>query len=162
MCFGCWSGDSCDQQLEDSQCVISAAGGTPFIFEDYWVDHPEAAITIKASDHIGYDHQHPRLEAAIRALHEMMGNAVTAGKHIVVGVGSTELISAALFALAEDAEPAQVWAAPPFYSGYTRTRASLTSGPPGGAGPTAPPGLPKGPARRCWGSPTAPPARDSS
>ena len=40
-----------------------------------------------------------RLEDAIRALHALVGNAVTDGREIVIGIGSTELISAALYAL---------------------------------------------------------------
>ena len=128
-CFACYTGDTCAELLDDSSCVLQLTSGTPFLFEDYWVEHPEAEITILPSDHVGYDRQHPRLERSIRALHDLVGNAVERDRHIVVGIGSTELISAALFALAADAngadtddgdggEPATVWAAPPFYAGY--------------------------------------------
>ena len=84
-CFACYTGDTCAELLDDSSCVLQLTSGTPFLFEDYWVEHPEAEITILPSDHVGYDRQHPRLERAIRALHELVGNAVMRDRHIVVG-----------------------------------------------------------------------------
>ena len=128
-CFDCWTGATCSERVltADAACVVEANSGTPYIFEDYWVRHPEAAVTIKASAHIGYDHHVPRLEAAIRRLHALVGNAVVDGSmHVVVGIGSTELINAALYALADDVlspEPAArqsalVWTQSPYYNGY--------------------------------------------
>jgi aspartate/methionine/tyrosine aminotransferase len=128
-CFDCWTGATCSERVltADAACVVEANSGTPYIFEDYWVRHPEAAVTIKASAHIGYDHHVPRLEAAIRRLHALVGNAVVDGSmHVVVGIGSTELINAALYALADDVsspepaarQPALVWTQSPYYNGY--------------------------------------------
>jgi aspartate/methionine/tyrosine aminotransferase len=122
-CFDCWAGLDCSERLTGDACVVMANSGTPYIFEDYWIDRPEASITILPSYHLGYSTEPvlPRLEAAIRALHALVGNAVTEGKHIVVGLGSTELISAALYALSDSdpsASPAAVFAERPYYSGY--------------------------------------------
>jgi len=135
-CFDCWTGSTCSERLPDESelCVVVANSGTPYIFEQYWVAHPEAAISIKPSYHIGYNPDMPRLEAAIRSMHELVGNAVVdETKHVVVGIGSTELINAALYALADDVsagehpsssppsqrrQPAAVWTQTPFYSGY--------------------------------------------
>ena len=69
------------------------------MFEEYWVAHPEALTSILPSYHIGYGSHLPRLERAIRDLHKLVGNAEVDGREIVIGVGSTELISATLFAL---------------------------------------------------------------
>nr|KYP70242.1 Alliin lyase 1 [Cajanus cajan] len=53
-------------------------------------------------------------------LHKVVGNAVTEGRHIVVGTGSSQLILAALYALSSpDAhEPISVVSAAPYYSSY--------------------------------------------
>ena len=105
LCFDCWSGETCEQRLYGSGCVVQANSGTPLIFEDYWVKHPEARISIKSSFRIGYEPDAmPRLEEAIRSLHDLVGNAEHRGRDIVIGVGSTELIAAALYALAPDAQ----------------------------------------------------------
>lgn len=59
------------------------------------------------------------LEKYIRKLHTIAGNAVTAGRYIVFGVGSTQLLSAAVYALSAEnnsTSPARVVASIPFYS----------------------------------------------
>lgn len=125
-CFDCWTGDACEERLHGDACVVHAAGGTPLIFEDYWVAHPEAETVLRPSYHIGYGDEMPRLEHAVRELHAMVGNADLRGQHVVFGIGSTELINAALYALAttcghtetDGAAPSsRVWAEPPYYSG---------------------------------------------
>ena len=45
-CFDCWAGEGCDERLHESECTIAATSGTPYIFESYWVNHPEPTITI--------------------------------------------------------------------------------------------------------------------
>jgi len=126
-CFDCWTGATCYEPLplDAAECVVQAGSGTPFLFEEYWVAHPEAAIEITPFNHVGYGADVPRLERAIRAVHRLVGNAEVDGRHIVIGVGSTEMINAALFALsqsppADGAAPpeATIWAERPYYSGY--------------------------------------------
>lgn len=58
------------------------------------------------------------LDVQIRALHAVVGNAITEGRHIVVGTGSTQLYQAALYALSspEQSEPTSVISAAPYYS----------------------------------------------
>ncbi|KAG6399881.1 hypothetical protein SASPL_141366 [Salvia splendens] len=61
----------------------------------------------------------PKLEQEIKNLHNLVGNAVVEGRHIVVGNGSSQLIQAALYALAEPLDPPSpisVVSATPFYS----------------------------------------------
>ena len=104
LCFDCWSGEAAS-----SASMVADAWFSQFWdainFEDYWVKHPEARISIKSSFRIGYEPDAmPRLEEAIRSLHDLVGNAEHRGRDIVIGVGSTELIAAALYALAPDAQ----------------------------------------------------------
>ena len=51
-------------------------------------------------------------------LHNVVGNAVTEGRHIVVGTGSSQLFLAALYALSptDSPEPISVVCATPYYS----------------------------------------------
>ena len=128
--------------------------GTPYIFEDYWLAHPEPALVVRPSYHLGYSpfeanplagsfdagvvdnlgakeiRAMPRLERAVREVHALVGNAELDGMHLVFGLGSTELVNAALYALAQRAaaaapaptspprDTAAVWAARPYYEGY--------------------------------------------
>ena len=57
------------------------------------------------------------LEKKIRKLYATVGNAVTEGRYIVFGAGSTQLLNAAVHALAADASslPAKVVASAPYY-----------------------------------------------
>jgi L-tryptophan--pyruvate aminotransferase len=67
------------------------------------------------------------LEQAIRKLHGMVGNAVTEGRYLVLGVGSTQLYQAALFALADSSQatPTPVVSATPHYSVETTNKQLL-------------------------------------
>ena len=60
----------------------------------------------------------PQLGDAIKGLHRVVGNAVTDGRHIVVGTGSTQLLMAALYALSSPSagHPVSLVAAAPYYS----------------------------------------------
>lgn len=51
-------------------------------------------------------------------LHTLVGNAVTEGRHIVVGTGSSQLFLAALYALSpqHSPQPINVVCASPYYS----------------------------------------------
>ena len=149
VCFDCWTGDACADATPLDACVVAAAGGTPLLFEDYWTRHAdEATLSLPPSYHIGYgarigcgdeavaagDYRVPgvdpacdALAAAVRRVHALVGNAdarradeAADGFYVVLGVGSTELIAAAMWALADDdaREPALVWSAGPYYVGY--------------------------------------------
>ncbi|EPS60597.1 hypothetical protein M569_14205, partial [Genlisea aurea] len=63
----------------------------------------------------------PEFAAAITRLHRLVGNAVTADRHIVVGTGSSQLIQAALYAVVSPdppPTPVPVVSAAPYYSSY--------------------------------------------
>jgi L-tryptophan---pyruvate aminotransferase len=60
----------------------------------------------------------PQFANEALSLHRTVNNAVTDGCHVIVGVGSTQLIHATLFALAsaEANQPVNVVSAAPYYS----------------------------------------------
>ena len=60
----------------------------------------------------------PELGKEVIRLHNIVGNAVTEGRHIVVGTGSTQLFQAALYALSSHGanEPISIVSATPYYS----------------------------------------------
>ncbi|PNX81963.1 tryptophan aminotransferase-related protein 2-like, partial [Trifolium pratense] len=60
----------------------------------------------------------PEFAKEVVRLHNVVGNAVTQGRHIVVGTGSSQLILAALYALSshDSDKPISVVSAVPYYS----------------------------------------------
>lgn len=60
----------------------------------------------------------PDFAKQVVRIHQVIGNAVTDGRYIVVGTGSTQLYQAALYALVSrsDLNPIDVVSAAPFYS----------------------------------------------
>ena len=139
-CYQCYSGDRCETKNED--CVVVIHGGDPLIFEDYWVSQPQVTVSMDAAYRMAADGAAsgedclarsgnnaascgmlPELEATIRKLHRTVGNAnVDDDKHIVLGLGSTQLIKAATFALSEDgAESVIVAGEVPWYGDYKGT-----------------------------------------
>ncbi|KAJ7943683.1 Tryptophan aminotransferase-related protein [Quillaja saponaria] len=104
--------------------------GNPTMYESYWKKMGDkCTVVIKGSELLSYmtDENNvcwfmlPELNDAIERLHRLVGNAVTDGKHVVVGTGSTQLFQAALFALSssdDSPQPLNVVAAAPYYSEY--------------------------------------------
>lgn len=99
--------------------------GDPKMYEAHWQQKGlESAVTILGWQKMSYFAEFKQfffveeeLDQQIRALHDVVGNAVTAGRHIVVGTGSTQLLHAALYALAPEQGPSiAVVAKAPFYS----------------------------------------------
>ncbi|KAJ7953573.1 Tryptophan aminotransferase-related protein [Quillaja saponaria] len=118
---------------------INLEQGDPTVFESYWKKMGDkCTVVIKGSDLLSYmtDLSNvcwfmlPELRDAIERLHRVVGNAVTDGKYIVVGTGSTQLFQAALFALSspDNAQPLSVVAAAPYYSEYPEEVDYLRSG----------------------------------
>ncbi|KAL6007098.1 hypothetical protein ACLOJK_032594 [Asimina triloba] len=72
----------------------------------------------------------PEFADEVIKLHELVGNAETQGRHVVVGTGSTQLFQAALFALSppDALEPMSVVSAAPYYSSYPAVTDFLKSG----------------------------------
>jgi len=103
------------------------ASGDPTLFEEYWLSQATEATVIPSWQSMSYfAHRHNSflfvdyyLEQAIRNVHSLVGNAVSEGRFLVLGVGSTQLYQAALFALASSssaASPTSVVSTTPHYS----------------------------------------------
>ena len=98
------------------------------MYEAYWKSiGQDFKVTISASEALSYFvnpnsiswFMLPKLEQEIRSLHNLVGNALVEDRHIVVGNGSSQLIQAALYALADHLDPPSpisVVSAAPFYS----------------------------------------------
>ncbi|XP_010682418.3 L-tryptophan--pyruvate aminotransferase 1 [Beta vulgaris subsp. vulgaris] len=114
--------------------VINLDHGDPKMFYPYWkqLDN-ECSVTIKASDLISYlanpnepdfFFQMPEFNDAVRRIHRVVGNAVTDGRYIIGGTGSSQLFIAALRALAStmkettSSKHVPVVCVEPFYSAY--------------------------------------------
>lgn len=96
--------------------LINMGWGHPAYMRDYWRG---AAVGTFIGFDSGIDYQldpgNPNLIEAIRELHDSEGNAVTEGKHIVIGNGATQIIRAIMSMY--DTCYAQV----PFYSRFPVT-----------------------------------------
>ncbi|KAL8511199.1 hypothetical protein ACS0TY_017863 [Phlomoides rotata] len=93
--------------------------------EPFWMKHARSsAVVISGWHRMSYDFSDlsyisKRLENRIRRLHSVAKNAVTKGKYMIFGAGSTQLLSAAVFALSiNTSSPVRVAAHPPFYPVY--------------------------------------------
>jgi hypothetical protein len=124
-CHACYGGSDCSQAV--SECIIDLDHGDPTMYEAYWLANGESSTTVipgwQRMSYFAHSQQvwfmEHELEVQIRALHAIVGNAITEGRHIVVGTGSTQLYQAALYALSlpeEQTKPISVVSAAPFYS----------------------------------------------
>lgn len=125
-CHECFGGRDCAEVVPS--CVIDLDHGDPTMFEEFWFQNGERSVTVilgyqrmsyfAQSKHVWF--MEKEVEEQIRALHRVVGNAVTDGRYIVVGTGSTQLFQAALYALTAQDQPAptRIVSAVPFYSSY--------------------------------------------
>lgn len=101
--------------------------GDPTAYERFWRQTGDkSTITIQGWQSMSYFSDVTNicwfLEAEfgreVVRLHNVVGNAVTEGRHIVVGTGSSQLFLAALYALSptDSPEPISVVCATPYYS----------------------------------------------
>lgn len=91
-------------------------GNTGFL-ANYWLRYDSKSSRFLYGDtNLGYAHAFPNndLKITINSIHEAVGNAVTKDKHIVVGVGASQVIQAALFALKRRGTKS-VYARPPHF-----------------------------------------------
>ncbi|KAL0535379.1 hypothetical protein IC582_029708 [Cucumis melo] len=109
--------------------VINLDAGDPTMYETYWKKMgKKATMVIPGWRSMSYYSNgrslcwflEPDLCQQILRLHRVVGNAITEGRYIVVGNGSSQLILAALYALSspESSEPTDVVSAVPYYSSY--------------------------------------------
>lgn len=112
---------------EDNCDLILINRGDPVAFEAFWRKlGDKCTMVISGSDLMSYLSDMgnvcwflvPELAEAINNLHHVVDNAVSDGRHIVIGTGSTQLYQAALYALSSPGgpEPISVVSAAPYYS----------------------------------------------
>ncbi|KAL7245827.1 hypothetical protein ACSBR2_001042 [Camellia fascicularis] len=121
-CNTCFGGPDCSQF--SPACSADVDSGNPLFLEPYWMQHAAKGAVVVAGWHRmsyafnGHSIISEELEKHIRKLHERVGNAVTKGRFIVFGAGSTQLLNAAVHALSNSSSPAGVVATIPFYPDY--------------------------------------------
>eukprot|EP01018_Ginkgo_biloba_P009831 Gb_19963 [translate_table: standard] len=126
-CHACFTGHNCSSVVNN--CIINLDHGDPTMFESFWIKNGQKSTTVI----LGWQVMsymvdvsnicwflEPELAKEIRSLHSLVGNAVTKGRHIVIGTGSTQLFQAALYALSprDHSKPTSVVSAAPYYSSY--------------------------------------------
>ncbi|KAL0440385.1 UNVERIFIED_CONTAM: Tryptophan aminotransferase-related protein 4 [Sesamum latifolium] len=119
-CNACYGGPDCSQLLPN--CVADADSGDPLFLEPFWMKNSgRSTVVIPGWHRMSYDYSDnsyisQELEKNIRKLHAITKNAVTDGRYIVFGAGSTQLLNAAVYALSMNmSSPAKVVAEKPFY-----------------------------------------------
>ncbi|OMO98711.1 EGF-like, alliinase [Corchorus olitorius] len=128
-CNACYGGPDCSQFLP--HCVADADSGDPMFLEPFWVKHAASSTIVVPGWHrMSYEYNDgslilKELDTQIRKLHSVIGNAVTEGRFIIFGVGSTQLLHAAVHALStgttshsDSSSPSKVVASAPYYPVY--------------------------------------------
>ncbi|KAL2497021.1 Tryptophan aminotransferase-related protein 4 [Abeliophyllum distichum] len=122
-CNSCYGGPTCSHFLPD--CVADADSGDPLFLEPFWMQHAESSAVLVAGWHrMSYvfadqSYMSQVLQNHILKVHSIARNAITKGKYLVFGGGSTQLLSAAVFALSLNSSSlARVVAASPYYPVY--------------------------------------------
>ncbi|KAG4939508.1 hypothetical protein JHK82_045232 [Glycine max] len=123
-CNPCYGGSDCSKLLSD--CAANAGSGDPYFMEPFWMRHAAgSAILVSGWHRMGYSYSDGSyisqlLVEYIKKLHGIVGNAITEGKYIVFGSGSTQLLNAAVYALSPNSSmsPAKVVATAPYYPVY--------------------------------------------
>ncbi|KAL5975119.1 hypothetical protein ACLOJK_031798 [Asimina triloba] len=107
MCNSCYRGPDCSQVLPDCPVDVDSSGD-PMFSEPFWMKEAESSAVVVSGWHqmsyttSGGSIISRELEKHIRLLHEAVGNANASGKFMVFGVGSTQLLHAAVQALSLD------------------------------------------------------------
>lgn len=103
------------------------ARGDPMLFESYWKRvGSRGQLVVSSSEMMSYFSRaghhcwfmEPEFEESVQRIHGAVGNAVTEGRYLVVGTGSSQLYLAALYALCspDQPHPVSVVCAAPYYS----------------------------------------------
>ncbi|CAK9330237.1 unnamed protein product [Citrullus colocynthis] len=122
-----------------SERIINLDHGDPTMYEQYWKPMGDkTTIVIPGWQSMSYFSDvknlcwfmEPEFAKQIVRLHNVVGNAVTEGRHIVVGTGSSQLYLAALYALSpqDSSNPINVVSAAPYYSSYPLMTDCVKSG----------------------------------
>lgn len=112
-----------------SKLVVFFCSGNPLFLEPFWLENEESsAVMVRGLHRMGYTLEAggssiitDRLQQLILRLHTVAGNANVTGRFVALGVGSMQLINAAVRALSASngsqlSTPSKIVATPPFYS----------------------------------------------
>ncbi|KAK9740804.1 hypothetical protein RND81_03G061500 [Saponaria officinalis] len=94
-CYACFTGYSCSSV--SLPCLADADDGNPLFLEPFWMKHREnSSVLVSGWHRLGYSYPvEPEISIVLQKyifkVHELVGNAVTEGRHIVFGTGSTQL-----------------------------------------------------------------------
>ncbi|KAF5781848.1 putative alliinase, EGF-like domain, pyridoxal phosphate-dependent transferase, major [Helianthus annuus] len=132
-CFDCYGGSDCSEL--SPECSADADSGDPLFLEPFWMQHAtESAVVISGWHRMSYRYadyttMSKELENYIRKIHLLVGNAATEGRYIVFGIGSTQLLNAAVYALSSEnsSSSSNVLASIPFYPMYKAQTAFFNS-----------------------------------
>ncbi|KAK9069640.1 hypothetical protein SSX86_011544 [Deinandra increscens subsp. villosa] len=123
-CHVCYGGTDCSELSPG--CATDADGGDPIFMEPFWMQHAsDSAVVISGWHRMSYRYaddtmMSKELETYIRKMHSIVKNAVTEGRYVVFGIGSTQLLNAAVYALSSEnsSSPSNVLASAPFFPTY--------------------------------------------
>ncbi|WJX33086.1 L-tryptophan--pyruvate aminotransferase [Trifolium repens] len=133
------SNSTCTDLTRGNNRIINLDHGDPTVYERYWRQTGDkTTIIIHGWQSMSYFSDvsnicwflEPEFAKEVVRLHRLVGNAVTDGRHIVVGTGSSQLFLAALYALSpsHSSQPINVVCATPYYSSYPSMTDYLKSG----------------------------------
>ncbi|XP_076943996.1 tryptophan aminotransferase-related protein 3-like [Bidens hawaiensis] len=123
-CYACYGGTDCSEMTPG--CAADDDSGDPIFLEPFWIQNAaDSAVVIPGWHRMSYRFDDntmmsTELEYYIRKLHSIVGNAITERRYMVFGVGSSQLLSAAVYALSSEnsSSPSNVLASIPFYPMY--------------------------------------------
>lgn len=130
-CFSCWYGPKCSLFNSSSACLVDAERNYFLMWQDELESFP--ATTLPASWAMPYQSQGivPPLEAAIRAMHKMVGNANPDGSQVLLCPGARSCAAAVIFAMnAVYGASLQVFARTPYFTLDPAWVAAATTGAP--------------------------------
>ncbi|KAI5407146.1 tryptophan aminotransferase-related protein 2 [Lathyrus oleraceus] len=130
---------TCTDGKARSNRIINLDHGNPTVYGKYWRQSGDKTnIIIRGWQSMSYFTDvsnicwflEPEFANEVMRLHRVVGNAVTGGRYVVVGTGSSQLYLAALYALSSShaAQPINVVCAAPYYSSYPTMTDYLKSG----------------------------------
>ena len=98
--------------------------GDPIFLEPFWMQNAvNSAILVSGWHRMSYRYadytlMSSEVEKYIRKLHSLVGNAITEGRYLVYGIGSSQLLNAAVYALSSQnsSSPSSVVASIPYFS----------------------------------------------
>eukprot|EP01080_Neovahlkampfia_damariscottae_P012315 gene12315-5989_t len=129
ICFQCFEGEKCEKPIRD--CHLSVTNQQCKACKFWWKDQLNYSTVIPADFQIEYVENStkpgmtPLLKESIRKLHELIGNAETKDRYMILGHGGTQLLHAFIYAFHKKAnKKLKVYARAPFYT-YYRTYSQL-------------------------------------